>query len=256
MKKAEQERMMDNNKGRLSKYKSLVVGEASWFFFLRYELTTFFLSSLGGALGMALRGLFYRGLFKEVGRGVIFGRQMTIRHPHKIAIGDQAVFDDNTVLDAKGEVNQGLTIGSRTMIGRNTIVSCKDGNIVIGDDVNIGPHCYFISEENLEIGRYSHIAGHTFLVAGGNHSFDDPEIPICQQPSTSKGGIHIGEDVWIGASATVVDGVKIGRGAVIGAGSLVHRKIPSLAVALGYPIEIIKKRGQAIKTADPKSGEQ
>ncbi len=252
---AEQKRMMDKGHGQLAKYKMLVAGEASWFYFFRYELTTFLFSGLGGALGMALRGFFYRGLFRSIGRGVVFGRHMTLRHPHKIDIGDQTIFDDNTVLDAKGDGNHGLTVGSRTMIGRNTIVSCKGGRIIIGDDVNIGPHCYFISEENLEIGRFTHIAGHSFLVAGGNHSFDDPDTPICQQPSISKGGIQIGEDVWIGASATVVDGVKIGRGAVIGAGSLVHRKIPSLSVALGYPIEIIKKRGQMIRTADPAAGD-
>lgn len=256
MKKAELERMMDKDRGSLSKYKYLVVGDASWFFFLRYELTTFLLSGLGGALGMALRGFFYRGLFHHLGRSVVFGRHMTIRHPHKIDVGEQSVFDDNTVLDAKGEGNRGLSVGSRVMIGRNTIISCKGGDITIADDVNIGPHCYFISEEHLEIGRYSHIAGNTFLVAGGNHSFDDPDTPICRQPSISKGGIYIGEDVWIGASATVVDGARIGRGAVIGAGSLVHRKIPPLAVALGYPVELIKKRGQTIRPEARPSGEE
>ncbi len=255
MKKAEVERMMDSDKGSLVKYKTLVVGDASWLFFLRYEITTFFFSGLGGALGMALRGLFYRGLFRTAGRSVVFGRHMTLRHPHKIDIGAWSVFDDNTVLDAKGNGNHGLSVGARVMVGRNTIISCKGGNIEIGDDVNIGPHCYFISEERLEIGRYSHIAGNTFLVAGGNHSFDDPDTPICRQPSISKGGIVIGEDVWIGASATVVDGAKIGRGAVIGAGSLVHRKIPSLAVALGYPVEVIKKRGQPIRSSDRPAGE-
>ncbi len=256
MKKAEQNRMMDQGRGRSAKYRSLVVGDASWLFFLRFELTTFLFSGLGGALGMALRGLFYRGLFRSIGRGVVFGRHMTLRQPQKIDIGERTIFDDNTVLDAKGDANHGLRIGARVMIGRNTIVSCKGGDIDIGDDVNIGPHCYFISEEHLEIGRYSIIAGNTFLVAGGNHSFDDPDTPICRQPSISKGGIRIAEDVWIGASATVVDGAKIGRGAVIGAGSLVHRRIPELAVALGYPVEIIKKRGQAVQKADPAAGKE
>lgn len=246
----EQKRMMSRDQGAISKYKTLVVGDRSWFFFLWYELLVVFLSGLGGALGLGLRGFFYRTLFKKLGRGVAFGRNMTLRHPHKIVVGDQTIFDDNTVLDAKGDDSGGITIGSRVMLGRNSIISCKGGGIALGDDVNIGPNCYFISEEHLEIGRYTHIAGHSYLVAGGNHSFDDPDVPICLQPSISKGGIRIGEDVWIGASATVVDGVTIGKGAVIGAGSLVHRKIPPLAVALGYPIEIIKKRGQGIKPSE------
>ena len=251
----EQKRMMDQRKGLLTKYKTLVAGDASWLSFFRSEATTFFLSGIGGALGMGLRALFYRGLFRSVGRGVVFGRHMTLRHPHKIDIGDQSVFDDNTVLDAKGEDNQGITIGSRVLIGRNTIISCKGGNIHVADDVNVGPNCYLVSEEHLEIGRYSYIAGNTFLVAGGNHSFDDPDIPICQQPSTSKGGIRIADDVWIGASATVVDGAKIGHGSVIGAGSLVHRRIPPLSVALGYPAEVIKKRGKSMNKSQAGTGE-
>jgi acetyltransferase-like isoleucine patch superfamily enzyme len=247
----EQKRMMDGSQGAVSKYKTLTVGNGSWLFFVWYELLILFLSGLGGALGLGLRGFFYRSLFKKVGRGVAFGRFMTLRHPQKIEIGDQTIFDDNTVLDAKGDGPGGIRIGSRVMLGRNSIISCKGGGIELADDVNIGPNCYFISEEHLEIGRYTHIAGHSYLVAGGNHSFDDPEMPICHQPSISKGGIRIMEDVWIGASATVVDGVTIGRGAVIGAGSLVHRRIPPLSVALGYPVEIIKKRGQGVGPKEP-----
>ena len=52
-----------------------------------------------------------------------------LRHPHKIRIGDNVVIDDNCLIDAKGESNAGIRIGSGVFIGRNTILSCKNGDI-------------------------------------------------------------------------------------------------------------------------------
>ena len=58
-------------------------------------------------------------------------------------------------------------------------------------------------------------------------------------------GIHIGDDVWIGANISVVDGVTVGRGAVIGAGSVVKKNIPEYAVAIGNPARVVKMRRAA-----------
>ena len=212
------------------------------FYFLKYEIITTLFTSTPGALGFALRKIFFRRLFASVGRGVVFGRNMTLRHPRKITIGRNVVFDDNTVLDAKGVDNRGIRIGDNVVVGRNAIISCKGGDIEIGDFANIGPSNCLISESILKIGTYVFTAGQTYMVAGGNHSFERRDIPIWHQPSTSKGGIIIEDDVWIGASVIVLDGAKIRTGCVIGAGSVVHRRLPAYSVALGNPVEIIKKR--------------
>lgn len=237
-----QKDLLDKKKGAVKKYKEMFVGEVSFLYFLKYESIVTLFSSTPGALGFALRKIFFRKLFARIGRNVVFGRNMTIRHPKKIEIGDNVIFDDNTVIDAKGKDNQGLKIGNNVVIGRGTTLSCKGGDIEIGDYSNIGPNNIIISESSIKIGRYVFTAGQLYMIAGGNHSFDSRDIPIWHQPSVSKGGIVIEDDIWIGASATILDGVKIGKGAIIGAATLVHKRIKPYTVNLGVPAEMVKKR--------------
>lgn len=211
-------------------------------FFLKYEMIMTLFSPIPGAAGLFLRKIFFPLLFKKTGRGVVFGRNMTIRHPGKISIGDNVIFDDYTVLDAKGRDNHGITIGDNAVIGRNSIISCKGGDIRIGDFSNIGPNNSLFSESRLIIGQYVFTAGHTYMVAGGNHGFEDREMPIYFQPSVSRGGIIIEDDIWIGATVTIIDGVTIGKGSVIGAASLVNQSIPPMSIAVGVPARVVKKR--------------
>jgi len=216
-----------------AKYSSLVIGRKGFWRLLRFELINFFFSGVPGALGLALRKVFYPFLFRKVGKGVVFGRNMTIRHPHKIVLGANCVLDDNVVLDAKGEKNEGLRVGDNVYIGRNTILSCKEGSIAIGDYTNIAANCSLLSETEITLGRYCFLAGHCYLVAGGNHSFEDVSRPIMFQPSVSKGGIRLGDDVWLGAGGIVLDGASIGQGTVVGAGAVVAGSLPEYAVAVG-----------------------
>jgi len=237
-----QKDLLDQKKSAMTKYRELFLGKVSFLFFIKYELVMLFFSWVPGALGFAMRKFFFPGLFKKTGRGVVFGRNMTIRHPRKIEIGDNVVFDDGSVLDAKGENNSGLKIGSNVLVGRNTSISCKGGDIEIGDFSNIGPNNIIISESSLKIGSYVFTSGQVYMIAGGNHTFERRDIPIWKQPSICKGGITIEDDVWIGASTTILDGVKIGTGAVIGAATLVHKRIKSYTVNLGVPAQMVKKR--------------
>ena len=238
----DQKFLLEKDMKTSSKYRDLFLGDASFLALMKYESIITLFSGIPGGLGYALRKLFFPRLFKKTGKGVIFGKNMTIRHPNKIEIGDHAVFDDNTVIDAKGRNNRGIHIGKNVLIGRNTIISCKGGDIEIGDFSNIGPNNTLISETSLTIGKYVFTAGQSYLIAGGNHSFDKKDIPIWYQPSVSKGGIRIEDDIWIGASTTILDGVTIGKGTVIGAASLVLDSIPSYSVAAGSPARVIKKR--------------
>ncbi len=237
-----QKELLSEKKSLSSKYATLVVGERGLGRLLRFELINFLFSWIPGALGLGLRRLFYPPLFRKVGKGVVFGRNLTLRHPHKITIGENTVVDDNVVLDAKGEKNQGLGIGDNAYIGRNTILSCKEGSITIGDYSNISANCSLLSETEIVMGRYCFLAGHCYLVAGGNHSFDDITRPIMFQPSVSKGGIRIGDDVWLGAGVIVLDGVIIGSGSVVGAGAVVTGPLPDFSVAVGSPARAIRNR--------------
>ena len=238
----DQKYLLDEKKSSFAKYRALFIGKSSVFYLIKFELVTTLFSAVPGGLGLFLRKLFFPWLFKKCGKGVVFGKNMTLRHTRKVNIGDGVVFDDNTVIDAKGEDNDGIRIGHRVLIGRNTIISCKGGNIAVGEYSNIGPNNTLISESELDIGNYVFTAGHCYLIAGGNHSHERRDIPIWFQPSVSRGGIKIEEDIWIGASVTILDGVHIGSGSIIGAGSLVNKSIPGRSIAFGVPAKVYKKR--------------
>ena len=117
--------LTDPKKSALKKYQDIAIGSGSLLALLKYELLISLLSPLPGAAGLVLRKMFYPSLFGGVGRNVIFGKSITIRHPGKIFIGDNVVIDDYAVLDAKGNDNKGIFIGDNVMIGRNTSISCK-----------------------------------------------------------------------------------------------------------------------------------
>ena len=234
--------LSDETSSSLSKYREIFVGDRSLFFLLKYECFILFFSWIPGALGFLLRKIFYPFIMKKVGRGVVFGRNITLRHSHKIIIGDNTTVDDNAVLDAKGKNNDGLSIGQNVFIGQNTILSCKEGSIFLDDFCNLSANCSLLSETEIRLGKYCFLAGNCYLVAGGNHSIADITTPIMFQPSFSKGGIHIAEDVWLAASVVVLDGVKLGKGCVVGAGSVVTHSFPDYTVAVGVPATKLKSR--------------
>ena len=228
-----QKELIDRSKPLSSKYRNLFIGKKGFWPLLKYELINLFVSPAPGALGLWLRRFFYPRLLKSVGAGVVFGRNLTLRHPHKISIGAGSVIDDNAVLDAKGEANEGIRIGANAYVGRNTTLSCKEGSIFLDDYANISANCSLLSETEIRLGKYSFLAGECYLVAGGNHNITDTSTPIMFQPSLAKGGIKIGEDVWLGAGVIVLDGVTIGRGSVVGAGAVVAAPLPEYSYAVG-----------------------
>ena len=142
-----------------------------------------------GALGFALRKTLYPALLGACGRNVVFGQNVVLRHPHKIRIGDNVVIDDNCLLDAKGESNHGITIGSGVFIGRNTILSCKNGDIEIEDGANIGFNCELFSASRVRVGRDTLIAAYCYVI-GGDHDFGRPVAagPRAGPPIGRRGG--------------------------------------------------------------------
>ena len=225
----------------LRKYQDLVVGSRSLARLLVYEAVVLVASWVPGALGLFLRRLFYRFLLGSVGRGVAFGHGVVLRHPHKIRIGDGVVVDDLVVLDAKGSDNAGITLGDGVFLGRGTILSCKNGDIVLGDRVNIGFHSEIFSGSKVVVGKDGLFAAYTYLVGGG-HAFERTDLAVIDQPRSSL-GITLGDNVWLGAGAKVMDGVRIGTSAVVGAGAVVTNDLPDGSVAVGVPARVVRTRG-------------
>ena len=144
-----------------------------------------------------------------------------LRHPHKIHIGDNVVIDDNCLLDAKGEAQRRHPIGSGVFVGRNTILSCKNGDIELADEANVGFNCEIFSASRVRVGRGTLVAAYVYLI-GGDHEFSDPRKGRARSAAASSPGISVGAGAWLGAGATILDGVTIGDRAVVGAGAVVR----------------------------------
>jgi len=227
----------------LAKYKAFFVGEASNRKLLRYEAAILFAAPVTGALGFALRKLMFPGLFGAAGRGLNFGRNISLRCPARMSLGDHVTIDDGCSLDARG--GQGpadFVIGPRTLIARDTCLVIKSGYLRIGADGSIGSQCYFSAVSGIEIGDHAIIAGQCYF-GGGRYKTALGAGPMVSQGLVTKGPVLIGNDVWIGAGARVLDGVRIGHGAIIGAGAVVTKDVEDNAIVGGVPARRIGSRG-------------
>lgn len=112
-------------------------------------------------------------------------------------------------------------------------------SITLGDRVFVGRTCEFVCSTNIIIGNDCFIASNTTINDTGHEYAKHTKIN--KQPITTK-EIIIKDDVWIGTSCVIMQGVTIGRGAVIGAGSVVNKSIPEYEVWAGVPARFIKIR--------------
>jgi acetyltransferase-like isoleucine patch superfamily enzyme len=238
-----QDQLFDRKSSAREKYAALVVGQPGWAPLIRHEAITLATQWVPGALGLALRHTFYPVLLGACGRNVVFGQNVVLRHPHKIRIGDDVVVDDNCLLDAKGAANRGISIGSGVFIGRNTILSCKEGDIEIQDRANIGFNCEVFSASRVSVGKETLLAAYCYLI-GGDHDFTDPTQGVLAQPRRSA-GITVGDGAWLGAGAKVLDGVTVGDRAIVGAAAVVRENVAAGAIAVGIPARIVGQRETA-----------
>ena len=107
-------------------------------------------------------------------------------------------------------------------------------NIKIGKNVFINACCRFQDQGGIEIGDGS-LIGHNTTIATLNHEFN----PAKRQNLTPS-PVKIGKNVWIGSDCTILPGVEIGDGVIIGAGSVVTKSIPTNTIAVGNPARVIK----------------
>ena len=236
--------LFDKNKSSLQQYRDLVLGEEGFFSLLRYELINFFFSGLPGAIGLGMRKIFYPKLLSKTGTNVIFGQNVCIRHGSKIELGNNVIIDDNVLLDAKGDANQGIKIGDNTMISRNSILSCKGGDIEFGDNSVLGINCliHAVQGSNVTIGTDVITGAYTYFIGGGSYKTEKLDTTFKQQGAISKGGVTVKDNVWIGSHVQLLDGVSIGTGCIIGSGAVVTKSVPDYSVSAGVPSKIIKSR--------------
>lgn len=126
--------------------------------------------------------------------------------------------------------------GQKINIGRNADISRK---VSIGNESSIGDRSYLQGE--IHIGEFV-MMGQECRIYTTNHRMDNTEIPMCHQGDDLEKPVYIGNDVWIGSRVTILPGVHIGDGAVIGASAVVTKDVPEYAVIGGNPARILNYR--------------
>ncbi len=184
---------------------------------------------LAAAIWRRVRLMWLRARFSRAN----FGARNDIRAGFKLRLapgarfqtGEACVLDYDTTLECSGA----LTIGARVIFGHHCTIGCKD-SIEIGDDC---------------------LLAEMVSIRDHDHNFERTDVPIREQGATCA-PVKIGRDVWLGAKVTVLRGVTIGDGAIIGANAVVTRDIPAGAIAVGIPARVVKMRdgSLAMKNGD------
>ncbi|WP_115162437.1 acyltransferase [Kocuria rosea] len=145
----------------------------------------------------------------------------------------------------KFAVRGNVSLGTNVRAGRGAVIAAPH-HLTVGDNVSVGP--YSVVQVDGSIGEWTLIGMYVQIVGKNDHAIDEVGVPIrmsarvgdrAAQPSDA---VHIGRDVWIGASSIVLSGVRIGTGSIIGAGSVVTKNIPDFSIAVGNPARVIGRR--------------
>lgn len=191
---------------------------------------------------MFIRGLWKQVMLKNCGSSFFVGKNVTIKHGYKISVGKATTIASSTTIDALS-VN-GIEIGDNVTIPENCFIRCTGViselgvGIKIGNNTGLGHNNFFNGQGGIVIGN-DVIIGPYVKILSENHNYKDPNILIRKQGVTRK-GIKIGNNVWIGASAIILDGVEIGDRCIVAAGAVVTKSILKNSLVVGSPAKVIR----------------
>ncbi|PID59206.1 MAG: hypothetical protein CR986_06935 [Ignavibacteriae bacterium] len=232
----------DDKTSPLKKYQDLIIGNRSLSDLFFYEFFTFMFMNMPSLPGLFLRQKAYKKLFGAFGRGSTIGLGVSLKQPQKVSIGKNCIIDDYVHISARGNNSSRINLKDKVFIGRATELKLRNGEINIASNSSIGSNNRIATTDGVvNIGEYVFTAAYCYI-GGGNHKSDRTDIPIAHQGFESKGGVCIGDDVWIGANCVIADGVTIGKGSIIGSCSLVNKDIPEYSIAFGSPAKVFKSR--------------
>jgi acetyltransferase-like isoleucine patch superfamily enzyme len=199
-----------------------------------------------GRLAMALASCSYppyrgRVILAGMHRRGYIAPSAKLHHPG-LHLGEHIFIGDRVLIYQVDDTSGPVEIGRRVRLHREIMIETgTGGSLTIGEGSNIQPRCQFSAyEAPIRIGQGVSIAPNCAF-----YPYDHriaPGIPIRQQAMRSRGGIIIGDEAWLGFGVIVLDGVRIGHGAVIGAGSVVTHDVPDEAVVHGIPARVLMMR--------------
>lgn len=178
-------------------------------------------------IGFKLRYFFWKSVLisskSKIGKNVKIyeGVRISCNHSASISIGDNVRILRNATISTSESGK--ISIGNNTHIGESTIIH-SDRGITIKDNVIIGP-------QN--------------VIVDFDHIYQSIDIPITKQGHNAK-RILIEDDVWISSHCSIIKGIVIGKGSVIGACSVVNKDVPPYSVACGAPAKVLKQRGKSV----------
>ena len=177
------------------------------------------LARICAAISRRARFIYLRARFRRAAFGarndIRAGLKLRLSPDSNFQTGEACVLDYDATIECFGQ----LKIGARVIFGHHCTIGCKE-HIEIGDDC---------------------LLAEMVSIRDHDHNFARTDIPIRAQGATSA-PVKIGRDVWLGAKVTVLKGVTIGDGAIVGANAVVTRDIPAGAIAVGVPARVVKMR--------------
>lgn len=162
-------------------------------------------------------GAFEPSQFRRLGAHCVFETGVLVFHPENIELGENVYVGHQAIL--KGYYKNSMIIGDGTWIGQQCFFHAA-GGLEIGRNVGIGPGVRIITSVHTEAGR---------------------DVPVLRSP-LEFAPVVIEDDVDLGVGSVVLPGVRVGRGAIVGAGAVVREDVPPYAVVAGVPARILRFR--------------
>jgi acetyltransferase-like isoleucine patch superfamily enzyme len=187
----------------------------------------------------------YLAKLKISTKGMMFcGRRVILLHGYQVTAGRNLILENDVYLNALSK--NGILLGDNVTIAKYSVLVCTGVianlgvGIKIGNNSAIGAQSFLGGQGGILIGN-DVIMGPQVKIFSENHNFESIDIVIRKQ-GESRLGVSIGDNCWIGAGVTILDGVSIGEGCIIAAGSIVTSSLPKNCIAMGVPAKNIKSR--------------
>lgn len=195
-----------------------------------------------------IRSLWLQSQFKKCGDSVYFGSIGQLVGTQYISIGCNTGFGDYfylTAWDSFYPSTDKIPYSGRIHHDSNNdnYVQNFSPELIVGDNCGFGAFNHITCTNSIRIGN-GVLTGKWVTITDNSHGATDADslqLSPMKRPVVSKGVVVIGDNVWIGDKSTILPGVCIGRGAIIGANSVVTRDVPPFAIVGGNPAKIIKK---------------